>query len=116
MESILNSIKKMLGPTDVYTQFDVDIITHINTAFKDLKRLGVGPSNGFIIEDDTTVWTDFITDPIKCADAKTYVYLSVKLVFDPPTNSSVLKAMQERLDKLEWTMSVDAETEETEVI
>lgn len=109
MDSILASIRKMIGPEND-DAFDTDIIIHINKAFKDLKRLGVGPTEGFVIEDDTAIWTDFIEDQVDCADVKTYVYLTVKLLFDPPTNSAHLAAIKEQIAKLEWTMCADAET------
>ena len=84
MESILTSIKKLLGITEEYDQFDPDIIMHINSVFMILTQLGVGPAEGFSIEDDTAVWTDFIQDVKKLESVKTYVYLKVKLAFDPP--------------------------------
>lgn len=111
MDSILTSIKKRIGVEPEDDAFDTDIISEINTAFKSLNRLGVGPSNGFMIEDDTSIWTDFMPDQIACADAKTYIYLSVKLNFDPPTHSAHLNSLKDQISKLEWTMNVDAETE-----
>ena len=84
MESILTSIKKLLGLGAEYTHFDPDIIMHINTVFFDLNRIGVGPEEGFMIEDDTTTWLDYIPDQAKFEAVKTYVYIKVKLVFDPP--------------------------------
>lgn len=111
MESILNSIKKLLGPTEEQTHFDTDIIIHINSAFSRLLLLGIGPSEGFYIEDDLSVWTDFIPDDHpKFQMVKTYVYERVKLRFDPPSNSAVLKAMQEDIAELEWCLNVAAET------
>lgn len=111
-ESILDSIKKLLGPSVDYNQFDQDIITHINTALMDLNRIGIGPSEGFSIKDSSSVWKDFIYDLTKFEGIKTYVYLSVKLVFDPPSNSSVLASMEKRLDKLEWTLNSTVNTAE----
>lgn len=111
MESILNSIKKLIGAGAEYTPFDDDIIMHINTVFKDLKRLGVGPVNGFVIEDDTSVWTDYIADPVECANVKSYMYLRVKMLFDPPTNAFLVDSINKQIEKFEWTLNVDAETE-----
>ena len=111
-ESILDSIKKLLGPSVDYNQFDQDIITHINTALMDLNRIGIGPPEGFSIKDSSSVWKDFINDLTKFEGIKTYVYLSVKLVFDPPSNSSVLASMEKRLDKLEWTLNSTVNTAE----
>ena len=108
-ESILDSTKKLLGPSADYTQFDQDLITHINTALMDLNRLGVGPSEGFSIKDSSAAWTDFVDDTTKIECIKTYVYLSVKLVFDPPLNASILASMERQLSKLEWTLNVAAD-------
>ena len=109
MESILNSIKKLLGPGANDTHFDPDIIIHINSVFSDLHQLGVGPAEGFYIEDDTSSWSEFISDTLKIESVKTYMYLRVKLLFDPPLNSSVIKAMQEEIKKLEWRLNVAAD-------
>ena len=78
MESILTSIKKLLGITEEYDQFDPDIIMHINSVFMILTQRGVGPAEGFSIEDDIAVWTDFIQDIKKLESVKTYIYLKVR--------------------------------------
>lgn len=106
MESILTSIKKMLGPTEEYTHFDPDIIMHINTVFMRLTQLGVGPAEGFFIEDDSSTWEDFLGDPTKLQMVKTYVYLKVKLIFDPPSNSAHINAMKEQIAEFEWCLNV----------
>ena len=110
MESILNTIKKMLGPSEEYDQFDTDIITHINTVFMTLTQLGVGPSKGFYIEDDTTTWLEFVPDLTNFQAIKTYIYLKVKLVFDPPQSSAVIEAMNKQIAELEWRLNHAAET------
>ena len=110
MESILTSIKKLLGITAEYDHFDPDIIMHINSVFMILNQLGVGPENGFTIEDDTSVWTDFIQDETKIESVKTYVYLKVKLIFDPPNSGSVIEAYNRNIDELEWRLNLTAET------
>lgn len=110
MESILNTIKKMLGPSEEYDQFDTDIITHINTVFMTLTQLGVGPSDGFYIEDDTTTWLEFVPDLKNFQAIKTYIYLKVKLVFDPPQSSAVIEAMNKQIAELEWRLNHAAET------
>ena len=89
MESILTSIKKLLGIEEEYTQFDNDIIMHINTVFLNLTQLGVGPSEGFLVEDDTATWYDFIGDSNQLQAVKSYMYLKVKLLFDPPLLSLI---------------------------
>lgn len=105
MDSILTSIKKLLGPSASYTHFDPDIIMHINSVFADLWKLGVGPANGFRIEDDTSLWTDYIpNDDMTLESVKSYMYLRVKLLFDPPLNSAVLEAMKAQADKWEWLL------------
>lgn len=107
-ESILTSIKKLLGPgADKY--FDTDIIMHINTALSVLTQLGVGPPEGFSIEDEFTEWGEFLNDNKKLAMVKTYVYLKVKLVFDPPTVSSVLEAYRNTITEYESRISMVAE-------
>ena len=112
MDSILTSIKKLLGPTAEYTHFDPDIIMHINSAFMDLNQLGVGPSEGFVIEDDTSVWTDFVQEELwgKVEAIKTYTYLKVKLVFDPPLNSAGIDAIERQIDRMEWRINHAVET------
>lgn len=113
MESILNSIKKMLGPSADYDHFDPDIIMHINTVFMTLTQLGVGPSDGFYIEDDTTTWLEFVPDLKNFQAIKTYIYLKVKMVFDPPQSSSVLEAMKQQITELEWRLNHAAETKKS---
>ena len=112
MESILTSIKKLLGITEEYDQFDPDIIMHINSVFMILTQLGVGPAEGFSIEDDTAVWTDFIQDVKKLESVKTYIYLKVKLLFDPPLSSAVIESMNRLINELEWRLNVAAESTE----
>lgn len=103
-ESVLNTIKKMLGPDASYTAFDTDVIVHINTALMTLQQLGVGPEEGFLITGEDEEWTDFIPKGKMLEAAKTYIYLCVKLVFDPPTNSFVVTAMNEERKMLEYRL------------
>ena len=103
--SILTSIKKMLGVAEDYTEFDEDIITHINSVFLNLTQLGVGPEEGFMIEDDTAAWEDFIDDSIQLQAVKTYMYLKVKLLFDPPLSSSVTESFTRMIAELEWRLN-----------
>ena len=109
MESILTSIKKLLGIDEEYTQFDSDIIMHINSVFLNLTQLGVGPSEGFQIEDDSDTWEDFIGDSNQLQAVKSYVYLKVKLLFDPPLSSSVIESMNRMITELEWRLNVAVE-------
>ena len=105
MTSILVSIKKLLGLTDTYTPFDADIIMHINTVFMTLHQLGVGPSVGFKIEDDIAVWTDYLSDSILLEAAKSYVYMKVKLMIDPPSSSFVIESYKTLCSELEWRLT-----------
>jgi hypothetical protein len=107
--SILTSTKKILGLDASYTVFDLDIITHINTAFSTLTQLGVGPEAGFMIEDDTAVWDDFIVDDIQYNAVKSYVFLRVKQLFDPPTTSYLITAVDNQIKELEWRLNVHRE-------
>lgn len=106
MESILTSIKKLLGIEEEYTQFDNDIIMHINSVFLNLTQLGIGPAEGFLIEDDTATWEDFIGDSNQLQAVKSYMYLKVKLLFDPPLSSSVIESMNRMIAELEWRLNV----------
>lgn len=111
MESILTSIKKLLGIAEEYTHFDADIIMHINSVFMTLTQLGVGPSEGFMIEDDTTYWEDFIGDSMMLQAVKTYIYLKVRLVFDPSSlGSATLAAYERQIQELEWRLNVTVES------
>jgi hypothetical protein len=109
MESILTSIKKLLGIEAEYEHFDEEIIPCINSALMILTQLGVGPSEGFTIVDETSVWTDFVPDTTKVEALKTYVHLRVKLVFDPPLSSTVVETIKETLRELEWRLHVASE-------
>src|SRR3954470_7508885 len=105
--SILNSVKKILGLQSTDTPFDEMVLTHINTAFSTLYQLGVGPAAGFAIEDANPTWDDFITGDISIVNAcKTYIYLRVRLLFDPPPTSFALASMKEQLTEYEWRISV----------
>lgn len=107
--SILDSTKKILGLEADYTAFDLDIITHINTVFSDLQLLGVGPVEGFAIEDAEAEWDDFLDSDFKMNSVKTYVYLRVRLLFDPPTTSYLINSLQDQLRALEWRLNVQRE-------
>ena len=106
MESILTSIKKMLGITEEYENFDVDLIMHINSVFMILNQIGVGPSRCFSIKDENEVWTDFIPDDSQLELVKSYMHLKVKLLFDPPLGSAVIEAMNRMISEFEWRLSV----------
>lgn len=111
MESILTSIKKLLGITEEYNHFDADIIMHINSVFMILNQIGVGPAKGFRIEDETSTWDDFLGDSIQLESVKTYVYLRVRLLFDSATLSgTVIESMKQTISELEWRLNVISDT------
>lgn len=111
MESILTSIKKLIGITEEYTQFDVDIMIHINSAFGILRQLGVGPVDGFRISGKEDTWDQFLQDEKKLELVKTYVYLKVKILFDPPLSSAVMDCVNREISQCEWRLMVTAESE-----
>lgn len=109
MESILTSVKKLLGIAEEYTAFDPDIIMSINSAFAILEQLGVGPDGGFFITDSSTTWNDYFgaSEDIEQNEAvKNYIALKVKLMFDPPTSSTVMQATTNLTSELEWRLNV----------
>lgn len=113
MESILTSIKKLLGMPEEYEAFDTDIIIHINSVFMILNQLGVGPTDGFVIKDKTSVWTDYLTDETKIELVKSYIYLKVRLLFDPPTSSAVMESINRQISEFEWRLNVEFSSETT---
>lgn len=113
MDSILTSIKKMLGISEDCDNFDIDIITHINTEFAILNQLGAGFQKKFFIKDKSAVWNDFIPDEKLNEMIKTYMFLKVKMVFDPPLSSAVIASMTNMIEELEWRIKTEAESTET---
>jgi len=109
MDSILKSIKKAIGLDNDYSQFDLDIIMCINTAIMSLTQIGVGPSEGFMVKDASQMWTDLIGTRKDLESVKTYVYLKVRLVFDPPQTGVLLDAMKAMITEFEWRLSVQVE-------
>lgn len=105
MDSILDSIKKLLGIDESYDVFDVDIMIHINSALMSLTQIGVGPESGFFITSSEETWSDFIGSNINVEAVKTYIYLKVRLVFDPPAGS-LLDSIKEQIRELEWRLNV----------
>ena len=104
-ESILNSTKKILGIDSSYTAFDQDIIMHINSTFATLHQLGVGPVEGFMISNSTPVWNDILDSDLRLNSVKSYVYLRVRLLFDPPSTSYAMSAIQDQITELGWRIS-----------
>lgn len=107
-ESILTSVKKMLGIDESCKDFDPELIMHINSVFMILNQLGVGPPEGFAIEDDLDDWTDFLPgSSIRKVEAvKTYVYQKVRLIFDIPQSSAAVEALNRSIAEFEWRLNI----------
>lgn len=106
MDSILTSIKKMLGIAEEYDHFDADLIIHINSVLMILTQLGVGPDTGYSITNKYNTWNEFLPDGQRLECVKSYVYLKVKQLFDPPTSSAVAESNKRLCDELEWRISI----------
>ena len=109
MDSILTSVKKIIGISEEDESFDTDLIIHINSVLMILNQLGVGPEDGFSITDKSAVWTDVIGDNKLIEATKTFVGLKVRLIFDPPTSSAVLDSINKTISELEWRINVMVE-------
>lgn len=105
-ESILTSTKKILGLAPDYTVFDLDIITHINAAFSLLDQLGVGPAGGYFIEDASTEWEEYPVPLNQLNLVKTYIFLKVRILFDPPATSFLINAATDQIKEYEWRLNV----------
>ena len=111
MESILTSTKKLLGIVEEYEHFDPDIIMHINSTFMVLNQLGIGPKEGFYIEDKAAYWEDYLDDETKLPILRTYMGLKVRLLFDPPSNSTLMKALENSIEECEFRLNVEVDRE-----
>ena len=114
MESILDSIKKLLGIQKEYTHFDSDLIMHINTALSVLTQLGIGPTKGFSISDSTSKWKDFIGDDPRLESVRSFIHLKVKLLFDPPLGTASIEAINRQISELEWRINLTVDPDEKE--
>lgn len=112
-EQILTSIKKLLGIYEENTDFDTDILIHINSVITILNQLGIGPDEGFTVDEDTT-WNDYLGDNEKINSVKSYIYLKVKLIFDPPMSSAIKEANKQMIDELEWRLNLYHESDKEE--
>ena len=114
-DSILTSVKKVLGNTAEDTSFEQDLIMHINSVFMILMQLGVGPKEGFSIEDDTATWSDFFGDADENLQlVKSYMCLRVRLLFDPPSSSYVLDSFDKQAKEFEWRLNVEVDPKRKE--
>lgn len=110
IESILTSVKKLLGIDESYTHFDPDLIMHINSVFSILTQIGVGPANGFSITGKGETWSKFIKeDSDRFSLVKSYMHLKVKLLFDPPLSSAAIESINRQISEFEWRLSVAAD-------
>ena len=109
MDSILTSVKKIVGISEEDESFDTDLIIHINSVLMILNQLGVGPPEGFSISDKTSVWSDLISDNVYIEAVKSFVSLKVRMIFDPPTSSSVADAINKTISELEWRILCNVE-------
>ena len=109
MDSILTSIKKVLGIYEEDTSFDIDIIMHINTTIMVLRQMGIGPSEGFSVTNSYDTWSDYLSDISLLESVKTYIALKVRLIFDPPASSAIIEAMNRTISELEWRLNVQAD-------
>lgn len=107
--SILDDTKKALGLAPDYDPFDAELIMHINSVLANLNQLGVGPVSGYEIDSSADLWNDFLGDWARLNNVKSYVYLAVKMMFDPPNVGYVLTAMEKQLEKAEWRINVARE-------
>lgn len=111
MDSILTSIKKLLGIDESYEHFDADIIMHINSVLAILIQLGVGPTEGFSIQDATKTWSDFLGENSALLEGvRSYVYMKVRLMFDPPTSAAAIESMTRLASEFEWRLNVTGDT------
>lgn len=108
-ESILTSTKKVLGIDESYTVFDQDIILHLNSIFADLNQLGIGPPEGFFVVNEANEWSQFMGSELRLNAVKSYVYLRLRLLFDPPASSFVVASMEKQIEKAEWRINIARE-------
>lgn len=113
-ESILSSIKDTASVSPEDDAFDQEIILHINATFMTLRQLGVGPSTPFFITDSSATWSDFIDDPDILPTIKSYVTLKVRMLFDPPTSSSLAEAIKSQIAEYEWRLGIECDTYKVE--
>ena len=115
MESILTSIKKMLGIEESCASFDPDLILNINTVLLDCLQIGIGPTEGFEITSDEETWMDFLGEDVSKLNAtKTLVHLNVKLLFDPPSTSFAIEAMERKIQETMFRLKIQVENDEEE--
>lgn len=110
-ESILNSTKKLLGIFSSVDAFDTELILHINSVLSALVQMGIGPSEGYAITDAENTWSQFLGNDKRLESVKTYVFMRVRLLFDPPSNSSVIQAYENQIKEFEWRNYIVKDTD-----
>ncbi len=108
-ENILSSIKTLLGIQETDFNFDDEIIMNINSVFMTLNQLGVGPATVFKIEDESATWASFFGSRVDLESVKSYVYLKVRMLFDPPQNSFLVDAIEKQIAEFEWRLQVQVD-------
>jgi hypothetical protein len=111
-DSILETTKKVLNVPSDYGAFDVDVIMHINSVFSILNQLGIGPTQGFAIEDESATWDSFLEGDLRLNSVKSYMFLRVRMLFDPPGTSFLLAAFEKQIAELEWRINAQREDEQ----
>lgn len=106
MDSILTSIKKLLGIDETYEHFDADLIMHINSVFMILYQMGVGPNAPFVIEDAASTWDEFSSDVETMSAVRTYMFMKVRQIFDPPQNGTLMDSLKQLISECEWRLNV----------
>ena len=109
-DSILTSEKKMLGIEEDYEEFDPELIVYINTIFGTLEQLGIRSGDKFRIQDKFTTWTDYLDDYEMIDEIKSYMYLRLRLLFDPPSNSFIVNSFDDQIKEFEWRINVKGDT------
>lgn len=109
MESILTNIKNLLGIEEEYEHFDKDLIILINSVFMILNQLGLGPKNGYSIVDKSNIWEEFVMSRTDLEGIRSYMYLKVKLMFDPPNTGYLVESMTKLCSEFEWRLNLQVE-------
>lgn len=111
--SILADIRRSVGAEEWDDAFDVELIDHTNSVFMILTQMGLGPAEGYVIEDEDNQWSEFISDPVKYRLVKAYMGLKVRLLFDPPLSSAVMQSMNNQIAEYEWRLTAAAELDKS---
>lgn len=114
MDSILASVKLQLGISPAETCFDESLIMNINSVFAILQQLGVGPSGGYAIQSVENTWNEFLANVDQIEMVKSYMYLKVKILFDPSASSVVMDAYNRLIGEFEWRLTVSADSNNAE--